>query len=59
MDGQLLAWFPFERLRPAVLHYETAHLSSLEHLAVRKRLEEFGYVVREADSPSDDMAVLI
>ena len=59
MDGQLLAWFPFERLRPAVLHYETTHLSSDEHLAVRKRLAGFGYFVREADSPSDDMAVLL
>ena len=59
MDGQLLAWFPFERVKPAVLHYETTHLSSVEHGAVRKRLEGFGYFVREADSPSDDMAVLL
>jgi FkbM family methyltransferase len=59
MDGQLLAWFPFERLRPAVLHYETTHLSSQEHGAVRERLEGFGYLVREADSSSDDMAVLV
>lgn len=59
MDGQLLAWFPFERLRPAVLHYEATHLSSEEHRAVRKRLREFGYLVREADSTSDDMAVML
>jgi FkbM family methyltransferase len=59
MDGQLLAWFPFERLKPAVLHYETTHLARDEHLAVRKRLREFGYVVREADSPADDMAVML
>lgn len=59
MDGQLLKWFPFERLRPAVLHYETTHLSSAEHRAVRTRLEGFGYFVREADSPSDDMAILV
>jgi FkbM family methyltransferase len=58
MDGQLLSWFPFERLRPGVLHYEAMHLSSDEHRAVRKRLEGFGYFVREADSPSDDMAIL-
>ena len=59
MDGQLLAWFPFERLKPAVLHYETTHLSDEEHRAVRKRLEGFGYLVREADAPSDDMAILL
>jgi FkbM family methyltransferase len=59
MDGQLLAWFPFERLKPALLHYETTHLSSDELRAVRNRLEGFGYFVREADSPSDDMAVML
>ena len=58
MDGQLLEWFPFERLKPGVLHYEAAHLSSVEHQAVRARLRAFGYWVREADSPSDDMAIL-
>ena len=59
MDAQMLSWFPFERLRPVVLHYEVTHLSSQEHLAVRKRLEGFGYQVSEADAPSDDMAVLV
>lgn len=57
MDAQMLAWFPFERLRPAVLHYEVTHLSKEELLAVRTRLEKFGYRIREADSSSDDMAV--
>ena len=57
MDAQLLAWFPFERLRPAVLHYEVTHLSSEERAAVRNRLEGFGYQIQEADGPSDDMAV--
>jgi FkbM family methyltransferase len=59
MDGQLLTWFPFERLKPGVLHYETTHLSSDELRAVRNRLKGFGYFVREADAPSDDMAVLL
>jgi FkbM family methyltransferase len=59
MDGQLIGWFPFERLRPAVLHYETTHLSPAEHAAVRARLEGFGYLVREADSSADDMAVMV
>ena len=59
MDAQMLAWFPFERLRPAVLHYEVMHLSTQEHYTIRKRLESYGYKVLEADSASDDMAVLI
>jgi len=59
MDGQLIKWFPFERVRPAVLHYEAAHLSAAEHAEVRERLRGFGYFVREADSAEDDMAILI
>lgn len=59
MDAQLLAWFPFDRVRPSVLYYETAHMSPDEHQAVRARLAALGYIVLEADSPLDDMAVLI
>lgn len=57
MDAQLLAWFPFERLKPAVLHYETAHMAPEEKRSVALRLEGFGYLVRESDSPTDDMAI--
>ncbi len=56
MDARLLAWFPFERMRPAILHYETAHMSATEKSETRNRLETFGYQVREADSATDDMA---
>ncbi|HEV2722876.1 MAG TPA: FkbM family methyltransferase [Thermoanaerobaculia bacterium] len=59
MDAQLLAWFPFQRLRPSVLHYETAHMTDAEHAAVRARLGQLGYAVREADEPTDDMAILL
>lgn len=59
MDAQLLGWFPFDRLRPAVLHYETAHLTATEHQATRGKLRQLGYFVRESDSPTDDMAVII
>lgn len=59
MDAKLLVWFPFERIKPSVLHYETAHMSADEHQAVRARLEHFGYIVRRADSHLDNMAVLI
>lgn len=59
MDAQLLAWFPFERLKPGAIHYEVEHLSREEHRQTRRRLRELGYLVREADAPSDDMAVLL
>ncbi len=59
MDVQLLYWFPFDRIKPSVLHYETAHMSTIEHREVKNRLKSFGYVVREADSPLDDMAVIL
>jgi hypothetical protein len=58
MDAQLLEWFPFERMRPSLLHYETAHMTEDEHGAVRARLASFGYIVRQSDSPSDEMAIM-
>lgn len=58
MDAQLLAWFPFERIKPALLHYETAHMSAEERRMVRKRLEGLGYTIRNAGSAMDDMAIL-
>jgi FkbM family methyltransferase len=51
MDAQLLAWFPFERIRPALLHCETAHMSAEEQRLVRNRLKELGYIIRNSDSP--------
>lgn len=59
MDAQLLRWFPFQRIKPGVLHYETVHLQPEEHSAIRSYLTGLGYFVTEADSPSDDMAVLL
>lgn len=58
LDGEMLRWFPFERVRPGVLHFETTHLSDEDQGAVRRRLEGFGYKVFEADSPTDGMALL-
>jgi FkbM family methyltransferase len=58
MDAQLLAWFPFERTRPALLHYETAHMSAEEQRVVRNRLKGLGYIIRNSGSPTDDMAIL-
>ena len=57
MDAQLLAWFPFERIKPAVLHYETAHLPEEDLRLLRQRLAALGYTVRVSDSPTDDMAI--
>jgi FkbM family methyltransferase len=56
MDAQLLAWFPFERIKPALLHYETVHMSADEQRVVRNRLKCFGYIIR--NSPTDDMAII-
>ena len=58
MDAQLLAWFPFERLKPALLYYETVHMTSADHAAVTNRLTKMGYRVFTSESPTDDMAVL-
>jgi FkbM family methyltransferase len=57
MDAQLLTWFPFKRIKPALLHYETVHMSAEEQELVRKRLTELGYIIRNSGS-MDDMAIL-
>jgi hypothetical protein len=57
MDAQLLAWFPFDRIKPALLRYETLHMSAEEQRAVRNRLNELGYIIRKSGS-QDDMAIL-
>lgn len=58
MDAQLLAWFPFERIKPALLYYETVHLTPEVHAAVTSRLNGMGYRVFTSESPTDDMAIL-
>ncbi len=57
-DAQLLGWFPFERLKPALLHYEIAHMQAGDHAGLRARLRALGYCVMTSDSPTDDMALL-
>lgn len=57
MDGQLLSWFPFHRLKPAVLRYEVAHMSADEHGFVRRQLASLGYRVLASDSPTDDVVI--
>lgn len=57
MDAQMLLWFPFERLRPGLLHYEVAHMKTEEERSVRARVASFGYRVFVADAETDAMAV--
>lgn len=59
MDAQLLTWFPFHRIKPAILHYETVHMLPDEHQSIQRRLRALGYTVRTSDSPTDDMAILL
>jgi len=59
MDAQLLRWFPFDRVRPGVVHYEIVHMPAGDEGEIRERLERFGYRVFEADSPTDAMAVIV
>ena len=59
MDAQLMQWFPFERLRPGLLHYEVAHMKADEARSVRARLSTFGYRIFAADAPTDAMAVRV
>jgi hypothetical protein len=59
MDAQLMAWFPFDRIKPALLRYETVHMSGEEQQGVRNRLKELGYIIHKSGSPpTDDVAIL-
>lgn len=59
VDALLLRWFPFERIKPGVVHYEIAHMSADERDATRIRLKGHGYRLYPTESPMDEMAVLI
>ena len=59
IDALLLSWFPFQRLKPAVVHYEIAHMSAKDLAATRTRMGALGYSLYPTESPMDEMAVLI
>ena len=59
LDAQLLGWFPFGRLKPALLHYEIAHMTEPEHAGTTARLQALGYAVMSGDSTTDQMAILL
>jgi FkbM family methyltransferase len=58
-DALLLTWFPFDRLKPAVIHFEIAHMSPADLQATRTRLSGHGYRLFATESSSDEMAVLL
>jgi FkbM family methyltransferase len=59
MDALLLSWFPFERIRPVVVHYEIAHMTGEELRQTRETLASLGYSLYPTESPTDEMAICI
>jgi FkbM family methyltransferase len=59
MDALLLQWFPFDRIKPAMVHYEVAHLSACERSDTQARLRGFGYRLFPTEAGTDQIAVLI
>lgn len=55
-DGYLLSLFPFDRIQPAIVHWEVSHLTKVEREATFNRLARYGY--RFAPSSSEDMMAL-
>lgn len=56
-DAEVLSLFPFDRLRPAIVHWEVKHMSKASREACLSRLSVFGY--RFASSGNEDMMALI
>jgi FkbM family methyltransferase len=52
-DAHILSLFPFERIQPAIVHWEIKHLSIKEREKTMARLASFGY--RFAPSGAEDM----
>jgi FkbM family methyltransferase len=55
-DAHVLSLFPFERVRPAIVHWEVKHLSKAEREDCLARLGGFGY--RFASSGDADMVAV-
>jgi len=56
-DAQLLGWFPFDRVRPGVVHYEIEHMSAEDLAKTRARLTGLGYRLYQIES-MDETAIL-
>lgn len=52
-DGYLLSLFPFDRVQPAIIHWEVSHLTKDEREVTFNHLAKYGY--RFAPSGSEDM----
>jgi FkbM family methyltransferase len=59
LDAQLLSWFPFDRIKPAVVHYEIAHMSAAELEQTRNKLSSNGYSLHCCESPTDEVAICV
>jgi FkbM family methyltransferase len=55
-DAYILSLFPFERIKPAIVHWEVKHLSFAERTTCLSRLAELGY--RFAPSGQEDMVAV-
>lgn len=56
-DAYILSLFPFERVKPAIVHWEVRHLSFKEREDCLNRLASFGY--RFAPSGDQDMLAVL
>jgi len=56
-DAEILSLFPFEVLRPAIVHWEIKHLSKKEKEGCLERLLPHGY--RFASSGAEDMLAIL
>lgn len=56
-DCHILSLFPLERVRPAIVHWEVKHLSTVEREQCLERLAGFGY--RFAPSGDEDMLAVL
>lgn len=56
-DAHILSLFPFERIKPAIVHWEVKHLSMADREACLARLQTFGY--RFALPEREDMLAVL
>jgi FkbM family methyltransferase len=56
-DAHILSLFPFERVKPAIIHWEVKHLSMTDRTTCLARLAELGY--RFARSGEEDMVAVL
>jgi len=52
-DARILGWFPFERMKPAIVHFEIKHLGKADLELCLERLAGYGY--RFAFSGEEDL----